>query len=224
VTDPRGGRDSLPGSGDGPLFLLGSSCRLGVEKPQVQVVGLMATAPPFNGVAAGGRAGAAVPRVAVEGPVRAEGGAEPSPNSGCSKGESDRGGGGYGRDRPGGPGERPQEGSSACRGAAGHRVGAGRRELLGSSLASRVRVGGEERRGCGAASEPPAGAARSCAECSGSYRVRRRAGRGVPASCGRGEGAFRGVLGAVVLGRFSSLLRIALKIFFLRLPFPFAVF
>ena len=71
-------------------------------------------------------------------------------------------GGGEGGDRPGGPGESPQESSSACR-AAGHRVGAGRQELLGGSLASRVRVGGEERWGCGAASEPPAGATRSLA-------------------------------------------------------------
>jgi len=51
------------------------------------------------------------------------------------------------------------------------------------------------------------------------YRVRQWAGRGVPASSGRGEGAFRGVLGAVVSGRFSSLLLIALKIVFLHLLF-----
>jgi len=37
-------------------------------------------------------------------------------------------------------------------------------------------------------------------------RSRRRVGRGVPAGSGRGGGAFRGVLGAVVSGRFSSLL------------------
>jgi len=54
VTDPRGGRDSLRGSGDGPLFLPGSSCGLGVEKLQVRAAGLMVTAPPFNAVGAGG--------------------------------------------------------------------------------------------------------------------------------------------------------------------------
>ena len=74
------------------MFLLGSSCGPGLEKPQVRVVGLMATAPPFNAVVAGGCAGAAVPWVAVEGPVAAEGGAELLPSFGCSKGESDRGG------------------------------------------------------------------------------------------------------------------------------------
>jgi len=52
---------------------------------------------------------------------------------------------------------------------------------------------------------------RGCAGCSGGYRVRRRAGRGVPASSGRGEGAFCGTLGAVVLGRFSSLFVSLLK-------------
>ena len=58
----------------------------------MRAAGLMAMAPHFNAVAAGACAGAAVPRVAVEGPVRAERGAERSPNSGCSKRESDRGG------------------------------------------------------------------------------------------------------------------------------------
>jgi len=64
------------------------------------------------------------------------------------------------------------------------------------------------------ASEP-----RGCSGCTGGYWVRWRAGCGVPARSGRGEGAFRGVLGAVVLGCFSSILHIAFKIFFLRLHF-----
>jgi len=121
--DPRGGRDSLCGVGDGPLFLLGSSYGQRLEKPQVQAAGLMATAPPFNAVAAGGCAGTAVPRVAAEGPVRAERGLEPSPSSSCCKRESEREGVGRGGDRPAGLGESPQEGSSACGGPAGHCVG-----------------------------------------------------------------------------------------------------
>ena len=57
------------GVGRRPLFLLGSSCGSGLEEPRVRAVRLMATAPPRNGVAAGGGAGAALARVAVEGPV-----------------------------------------------------------------------------------------------------------------------------------------------------------
>ena len=68
--EPGGGGDALWGLGDGPLFLLGSSCGPGLEEPQVRAVRLMVTAPPCKGVAAGGRAGAAgaaLPEVAVEG-------------------------------------------------------------------------------------------------------------------------------------------------------------
>ncbi len=62
------------GSGDGPQFLPGSSCGLGLEEPQVRAVRVMEAAPPCKGVGAAGGAGAALPRVAVEGPVRAMGG------------------------------------------------------------------------------------------------------------------------------------------------------
>jgi len=170
----------------------------------VRVVGLMAMAPPFNAVAAGACAGAAVPRVAVEGPVRAERGAELSPSSGCSKGESERGGCRGVTDR-GVRGKAPRRAAVP----AGGPPGSG--SCWGAAWPARSVSEARSWWRCGAASE-------------GGYRVHRWAGRGVPSSSGRGEGAFCGVLGAVVLGGFSSLLRIALKIFFLHLPFAFAVF
>ncbi|XP_075268300.1 uncharacterized protein LOC142359813 [Opisthocomus hoazin] len=66
VPERRGGGDRVWGWGNVPLFLLCSSC--GPGEPQVQAAGLMVMAPP----SAGGGPGAAVPRVAVEGPVRAK--------------------------------------------------------------------------------------------------------------------------------------------------------
>ena len=57
VMEPRGGGDALWALGDGPLFVLGSSCGPGLES-QVRAVRLMVTAPPCKGVVAGG--GAAV--------------------------------------------------------------------------------------------------------------------------------------------------------------------
>jgi len=65
----NGFRESLCLPKDG---IVGSSRGPGPGEPQVRAAGLMATAPP----SAGGGPGAAVPRVAVEGPVRAEGGVE----------------------------------------------------------------------------------------------------------------------------------------------------
>ena len=60
-----GFRGSLCLPSDGSV---GSSRGPGPGEPPVRAAGLMATAPP----SAGGGPGAAVPRVAVEGPVRAE--------------------------------------------------------------------------------------------------------------------------------------------------------
>jgi len=79
---------------------VGSSRGPGPGEPPVRAAGLMATAPP----SAGGGPGAAVPRVAVEGPVPAEGGAEPWPGCGCREGEAERGAGGV--DGAAGPGEK----------------------------------------------------------------------------------------------------------------------
>lgn len=69
VREPRGKGDALGGSSHGPLFLLGSSCGPRLEEPSLQAVGLMAMAPPCPGPAASGGAGAALPGVAMEGPV-----------------------------------------------------------------------------------------------------------------------------------------------------------
>ncbi len=60
--EPRGGGDAVWGSGDGPQFLPGSSCGLGLEEPQVRAVRVMEAAPPCKGVGAAGGAGAALPR------------------------------------------------------------------------------------------------------------------------------------------------------------------